>query len=283
MFSDVLLTVDHDRTLTAPDSTIPQSNIEAVRYFMENGGAFTMNTGRSIPMALRNILGIVPNNAPLLLYNGSAAYDERSGKLTRFAPIDLDPEIVLPELQARFPRLHVEVQALDAHYLMHKDAGWEDYCGNNGCPWKYAAPGDIPGPIIKFSIYGEFRENTVASMYTGTEEELAMIDRMIAYLEETYGEKIEIFRACARIVDVHAKGVSKLNSARQLQKELGRKHLVCVGDAENDLSMLEGADFAFCPADGVVADRFPNVCKCADGAVADVIYEKIPAIVKNRP
>lgn len=283
MFSDVLLTVDHDRTLTAPDSTIPQRNIEAIRYFMENGGAFTMNTGRSIPMALRNILGIVPNNAPLLLYNGSAAYDEKTGKLTRFAPIDLDPETVLPELQERFPQLRVEVQALDAHYLMRKDAGWEDYCDHNGCPWKYAAPGDIPGPFIKFAIYGEFRENTVASMYEGTPEELALMDEMIAYLEETYGDKIEIFRACARIVDVHAKGASKLNSARMLQKELGRKHLVCVGDAENDLSMLEGADFSFCPADGVVADRFPTVCKCADGAVADVIYEKIPAIVKNIP
>ena len=30
MFSDVLLTVDFDRTLTAPDSTIPQRNLEAI-------------------------------------------------------------------------------------------------------------------------------------------------------------------------------------------------------------------------------------------------------------
>ena len=125
MFSDVLLTVDHDRTLTAPDSTIPQRNIEAIRYFMENGGAFTMNTGRSIPMALRNILGIVPNNAPLLLYNGSAAYDEKTASLTRFAPIDLDPETVLPELQARFPQLHVEVQALDKHYDFIPNPAWD--------------------------------------------------------------------------------------------------------------------------------------------------------------
>ena len=33
------------------------------------------------------------------------------------------------------------------------------------------------------------------------------------------------------------------------------------------------------PADGVVADRFENVCNCADGSVADVIYEKIPGIL----
>ena len=61
----------------------------------------------------------------------------------------------------------------------------------------------------------------------------------------------------------------------------GKKILVCVGDADNDLTMLEGADYAFCPSDGIVADRFPNVCPCDDGAVADVIYEKIPEILKN--
>ena len=33
--------------------------------------------------------------------------------------------------------------------------------------------------------------------------------------------------------------------------------------------------------DGVVADRYSNVCPCGEGAVADVIYEKIPEILKN--
>ena len=283
LFSDVLLTVDFDRTLTAPDSTIPQRNLEAIHYFMENGGTFTMNTGRSIPMSLRNILGIVPNNAPLLLYNGSADYDERAGQFTRYSPIDLDPRELLPFLQERFPALNLEMQAVDAHYLMRKDTGWEEYCDHNGCPWKYAKPENIPGPFIKFSFYGEFRENTVASMFEANEEELAQFDEMTEYMMAHYGDKIEIFRACARIADIHAKGVSKLNAARMLQKQLGKKILVCVGDAENDLTMLEGADYAFCPSDGTVADRFPNVCKCADGAVADVIYHKIPEIVQNRP
>ena len=282
LFDDVLLTVDFDRTLTALDSTIPVRNLEAIRYFMENGGTFTVNTGRSIPMSLHNILGIVPHNAPLLLYNGSAAYDEKTGELTRYAPLDLDPETILPFLQKKFPALNVEVQALDAHYLMCRDVGWEDYCDHNQCPWKYADPGKIPGPFIKFSFYGEFRENTVASMYQATEEELHQFDEMTAYMEAHFGNKIEIFRACARIADIHAKGVSKLNSARRLQQELGKKILVCVGDAENDLTMLEGADYAFCPSDGTVANRFPNVCPCGEGAVADVIYEKIPEILNQK-
>lgn len=283
LFDEVLLTVDFDRTLTAPDSTIPVRNLEAIRYFMDNGGAFTVNTGRSIPMSMRNIFGVVPTNAPLLLYNGSAAYDEKTGKLTSYAPIDLDPMEVLPLLQEKFPALNVEVQGIDAHYLMRKNAGWENYCDHNFCPWKYASPDAIPGPFIKFSFYGEFRENTVASMYQATPQELAQFDEALSYVQAAYGDKIEIFRACARIADIHAKGVSKLNSARQLQQTSGRSILVCVGDAENDLTMLEGADYAFCPSDGSVADRFQNVCPCADGAVADVICEKIPGIVENRP
>ena len=47
MFKDILLTVDFDRTLTGPDSKIPPRNIEAIEYFMANGGSFTINTGRS--------------------------------------------------------------------------------------------------------------------------------------------------------------------------------------------------------------------------------------------
>lgn len=281
MFSDVLLTVDFDRTLTGPDSVIPQRNLEAIRYFIENGGAFTVNTGRSVPMSLGRLLPEVPVNVPLLLYNGSAAYDKQTGQLSQCMPLALDPKEVVWDVQNRFPALHVEIQGVDAHYLFRKNPGWEAYCENNGCPWKYAAPEDVPGPFIKFSLYGEFRENTVASMYEATPEELALFANAIDYVERTYGDRVDVFRACARIADIHAKGCSKLRSARSLQRSLSRKILVCVGDAENDLTMLEGADYAFCPADGVVADRYPNVCPCGEGAVAEVIYEKIPEILRK--
>ena len=44
--------------------------------------------------------------------------------------------------------------------------------------------------------------------------------------------------------------------------------------------MLQEADFAYCPADAIIRDRFENVCACAEGAVADVIYKKIPEILR---
>ena len=105
----------------------------------------------------------------------------------------------------------------------------------------------------------------------------------VATIERIYGDKVEVCYPASRIIDVQAKGISKLSAAGELQQRLGKKILVCVGDAWNDVAMLDGADYAFCPADGLVAERYENVCKCADGAVADVILEKIPEILRNNP
>ena len=280
LFSDVLLTVDYDRTLTAPDSSIPERNLEAVRYFMDNGGAFTVNTGRSVPMT-KVFRDKVPVNAPLLLYNGSAAYDLDRGQLEFCHEIQLDMWETVHNCMALFPDLTVEVQGVDAHYRFTENPAWDAFSDNNHCARGFAKPGDDLGPFLKFSLYGEIRDVTVASLFDGSPEERRRMDEAEQQLKQHFGNYCEVFRAATRIIDVHAKGVSKGRSARELQQRLGRKILVCVGDAENDLPMLLDTDYAYCPADGIVADRFENVCKCADGAVADVIYKKIPEILKK--
>jgi len=282
MFSDVLLTVDYDRTLTGPDATIPKRKLEAIEYFMANGGTFTVNTGRSRPM-VRCFEKIVPVNAPLLVYNGSAWFDPATEKLSQCKIIDVDTEAVITDLQNRFPELTVEVQGIQNHYIFRENKIWEEYVVNNGGTWAYGDPANVEQPFLKFSLYGNFVSKYVPHMYESTPRELRLFEEATHYLESTLGDKVDAFRACPRILDVHAKGCSKLNSARTLQKTLEKKYLVCVGDAENDLPMLLGADFAYCPADGVVANRFENVCNCGDGAVADVIYKKIPGILKNNP
>ena len=278
IFSDILLTVDYDRTLTAPDSTIPERNIEAIRYFIDNGGAFTVNTGRSLPMAMA-FLDKVPVNAPLLLYNGSAAYDTEKKELCFMHEIQMDLWKTVEETLALFPDLVVEVQALDKHYNFIPNPGWEAFSANN-CAYGTAQWGQDLGPFLKFSLYGEIREISVDHLFHGTDEELRRMDEAQALIQKTYDDQVIAFRSGARIIDIHAKGVSKARSAKELQQKLGRKILVCVGDGENDVNMLQAADYGYAPADGAAADRFENVCSCAEGAVADVIYRKIPELLK---
>ena len=277
-FSDILLTVDYDRTLTAPDSTIPERNLTAIRYFMEEGGAFTVNTGRSLPM-IHTFRDIVPVNAPLLLYNGSAAYDLQKEALLFQHEIPEDLWETVNLCRREFPHMVVEVQALDAHYCFDKNPMWEALSDRCLCPRGFAKPGDDLGPFLKFTLYGEIRTPVLADLFEGSREDLAIVDEAEQKLRQLFGDRMEIFRAAGRILDVHTKGVSKLRSARELQEKLGRKTLVCVGDGENDVNMLDGADFAWCPGDAVVKNRYRNVCNCAEGAVADVIYHKIPEII----
>jgi len=282
MYSDILLTVDFDRTLTAPDSTIPQRNIDAIHHFMENGGAFTVNTGRSVAM-FRHYMEQIPVNAPFLLYNGSAAYDFEKGELQLVRPIELPMMETVQKIMTKFPDMNVELQGITGHYSFQRNGDYESFYRVQNCPTGWAQEQEDLGPFIKICVFGQIKEPTVSHLFEATPEEFSRMDEVERWMRETFGEKIEAFRSGARIVDVHTKGVSKIKAARDLQKKLGKKILVCVGDAENDLTMLRGADYAFCPTDGVVAKEFPNVCNCADGAVADVIYEKIPEILKNLP
>ena len=280
MFSDILLTVDFDRTLTDPKGKIPPRNLEAIEYFMAQGGTFTVNTGRSVGTFWK-YLDKLPVNAPYLLYNGSAAY--RDGQLQNLKPIDLDMWQTMEHIHRLFPSMQLEIQGTDVHYLIDPPPAKVQSYDKMGWRYKIAAWGQDVGPFLKFSLSGSANRPDMAAFYEGTREELAQVDTAEQTLRKLYGDKVEIFRATPKIIDVHAKGVSKIAAARQLQKDLGKQILVCVGDSWNDIPMLDGADYAYCPADSELCDRYQTVCECEKGAVADVIYKKIPEILGLNP
>ena len=62
-FSDILLTADFDRTLTAPDSSIPEENLRAIEYFMAEGGRLYPEY-RQIPAHGGGIDGSDPGECP---------------------------------------------------------------------------------------------------------------------------------------------------------------------------------------------------------------------------
>lgn len=276
MFSDVLLTVDFDRTMTGPDSRIPQRNLDAVAFFMENGGTFTINTGRSVA-SFKKHLGKVPVNAPILMYNGSARWE--NGKLTELKLLEMDLWETVKVLQAEFPGMNLEIQGVDLHYLVKPEPDYVAFYDALKWGYRIAEEGQDLGPFLKFALAGAPRSKSVATLFDIDDEEDARFDAAQNRILELWAGKVEVYRAAPRIIDVHARGVSKIAAARQLQQELGKKVLVCAGDAENDIPMLDGADFAFCPANGMVAHRYETVCNCADGAIADIIYKKIPEIL----
>ena len=280
-FDDFLITSDYDQTLTGPDGTIPERNLEAIRYFTERGGAFTVNTGRS-GVTARALMAQVPANVPYLLMNGSAVVQD--GACLELHPIDLEPWPMLTRIGAEFPEVEIEIQGLWCHYLWNPSPRRLENHRNNGWNYRPVQPGDDLGIFTKFNVFLP-NQTLQESLLTGQGDNgmVALFDRLQDFIHAQWGDKMVAFRSGTCLLNVHAAEVSKIRSARKLQKQLGRKYLVCIGDAGNDIPMLDGADFAYCPADGAVADRYENVCGSADGAVADVICQKIPEILGFQP
>lgn len=280
LFDQVLLTVDFDRTFTDPNSVIPARNLEAVQYFTENGGAFTINTGRGVGV-FWHYLDKLPVNAPYLLYNGAVIYE--NGKFLDCQTIDLDMWDTIRTVANLFPDMNLEIQGTKTHYLVNQRPEMIPfYDAQNWLHEEAVFDADI-GPFIKFALFGRAKGTSVGEMFSATEEERARFDEAEQTLNQLFGDKVDICRAATRIIDVQAKGVSKGNAARKLLKMLNRQILVCVGDADNDLAMLNSADFAYCPADSILAGQYETVCPCAEGSVADVIYKKIPEILNIQP
>ena len=68
-FDGYVIVSDLDGTLLDNNKNISKENLEAINYFTENGGKFTVATGRVIE-ATEEYLSKIEINFPIIVYNG---------------------------------------------------------------------------------------------------------------------------------------------------------------------------------------------------------------------
>lgn len=274
-FSHILLVSDFDRTLTDTHSNIPQSNLDAIRYFQAEGGAFTVATGRCIPMFLSQMEKIPPC-APLILYNGGAMYDRTTGQVSNVQGVPHGREVVR-QLLKRYPQLHLEVNGIDAMYVFTENPNRDAFYERAGAPYRHMTVEEMPEPLIKAAFCGDFDDHSaIAQFFDGTEDDRILFDRVLAELQEEYKDTMVVDRALMRIIDLQSVNSTKGKAARRMANEMGRRLLVCAGDALNDLSMLEEADIAYIPRDAledVKGRGFRETLSCEEGTIYGVVEE----------
>ena len=74
IFEGTMILTDLDGTYLADDHHISAENRAAAEWFMENGGRFSIATGRS-KAGMEHFFPELRINAPAILYNGSVIYD----------------------------------------------------------------------------------------------------------------------------------------------------------------------------------------------------------------
>ena len=82
IFDGYLMCVDFDGTVAERGKIVPR-NIDAIRFFEQEGGRFTICTGRQPAFIVDNPLPI-KLNAPLLCMNGTILYDLDRNEILKY-------------------------------------------------------------------------------------------------------------------------------------------------------------------------------------------------------
>ena len=119
MFEDiskVILLSDLDGTLLSTDKKITDIDRRAIERFTSMGGRFTVATGRTV-QSFEQFLSILPLGYPIIMYNGAAIHDYKSGKTLYTHPLPVEARSYVEELLELMPEAGGEVLKTDGTYV----------------------------------------------------------------------------------------------------------------------------------------------------------------------
>ena len=203
-FNGVLLVSDFDDTLYGEDMRITRENVEALTYFTREGGTFTVATGRARPNCAPHASHI-PINAPVILSNGSALYDFRTGEMIyeTFLPDRVRED--LQQMARAIPTIGFEAYHHDAIYVYQPNAVTQRHLERAGMTAREVPIADIPLPWSKVILQQDY-------------ETLLHTQR---YLLERWGEHYEVIFSNRVLLELTRKGSSKGGMVQYLARRLG--------------------------------------------------------------
>ncbi len=263
-FDGVLLVSDFDDTLRPYNQAlVPEENIRAIEYFTENGGKFSIATGRDLRSVL-HIKSLFPIHVPAVVSNGAAMYSKDRDEIIFESSLPSDCGGDILELMEKFPDVGVEIHRGFEIWSPRVNEGVLAHLGKIDASPVEAAVEDIPRPWTKFALFT--REIRVES---------DLSRRVCDYIRNSFPGKYEPV-VSGGIADVAAAGVTKASGVLKLVEMLGvsRENLYCAGDSWNDLPMLREAAEGFVPENAAeeIKNSGVTVVRPAElGALAHIV------------
>lgn len=263
-FDGVIIVSDIDGTFLGKDGRLVPENMEAIEYFKRNGGSFTVATGRESFL----IHEVIPQleqvcNIPMIACNGAYIYDaqKREIVLEEFLP---EPDIsrAVDSARARFPGVTMRISCggeflIDQPFpIVLKEF---DYC-----------PERVRVLPYERTPHGCWHK----VVFEGTAKEMQKVREELD--ASNTGGYVNLY-AIPEILEMQSVRGTKGAMLAPLKRLIGRPDasLYAIGDYENDVEMLEKADFRATPANGLERlKQMPGmiqVCHHDEGAIADLI------------
>ncbi len=243
-YDGILICSDLDGTLCELGGKISKENLDAIKYFIQNGGRFSLSTGRSPQYAKKlEEIGLCCN-APIIALNGAIIYDILKEKILYQNPMDYDKSLSITEFLEEYGSCCDDV-------IYHSTDSVRDFEN-----------------IIDKILY--------KVLFVCKDKSNARIFRKA--LEERYNEGFFIVNSWDEGVEILDKKSTKGECVKKMREFSDRPidKIICVGDYENDISMLESADISY-----AVANAIPEVRAVASRITVSNKEHALKAIINE--
>jgi len=259
IFDKYVILTDLDGTVFDGQLNILEKDINAIDFFIKNGGTFGVSTGRIMVSAMP-LIKRMPINAPCVFCNGGVIMDTATGEIKHCNYLPDNGRDALKVIMKRFPNLRAAVLKDDKFYNVTEFHDGET-------PFSM----DVPSTI----------ESDVNNLPNGWYKVLMNVmdhpmDEVVAFCDTLNYPGIRFMPTTTYYHEILPEQNSKASGNRKLLEVMGwqDKTLVAIGDFYNDLEMIKDADIGVAVAaapDAVKAAADLVVCDVCEGAMAQLI------------
>ena len=247
-----LVCSDLDDTLIGKDAKFGKGLKEAVKRYVEQGGKFCIVTGRMTSGALPvcRELGL---KGEVITYQGAVVTDIETEK-TVFSQTISTQDAVEVGRYCESRGYYYQTYIGDGFYAERPNKFTSIYA-RLSCAHFEKTPG-------KLSDY--LWENKVCPPKLLMMAEPERVPEILEEMRGKFGDKFLINTSKPYIIEIIPQGISKGKAVERLAKSYGikREEVICIGDSENDLTMIEYAGL------GVVVGTGSEIAKRAADVIA---------------
>lgn len=225
-----LIALDMDGTLLDDNKNISKANFQAIQEAKAKGVTVTLSTGRptkGIEKYLKE-LDLLSENDYSVAFNGAIIQNTKTNEVISKKTLTMKDLKFIHKISVDLGA-NILICTPD-YYITDEINEFSDYESKmNGIPIKVMNIDDV-----------DSNTDIVKIMFTNSKEK---IDEIISKLPKEVYEEYTAVRSCDIFLEFLNKEVNKGFGVGSLAKHLGIKQseVICMGDAENDLAMIEYA------------------------------------------
>lgn len=263
IYNKWLLVSDIDGTLNSKSMKLPENNKTAINEFVNNGGNFTLCSGRNLQSLSIHYkkLGI---NTPAIFLNGAGIYDFKNKEMIYQNFISSNGEDIILDVLKNHKTAQLTVFTADKILLATRKCIYGRVISaidKLDCEL-YKKISDLPR-----GVWGKVS-------FCGTR---GLVNKLEGIFKNEENSKLfECFKTSPITLEVVSKGVNKGTAVLKLAELLNieKSNTAAIGDYYNDVEMLRRVAHPVCC--GQAPDDIKKIseyvaCHCNDGAVADFI------------